>query len=359
MSNLQLLRFVNQQRPELLEPVVTNLPSDVLGPELSEILRQSLVVDNITQYMNPNNYPMASKRWRPTAGRDTLPYCALQKKDIKYLADRWADLATTDVMTRYLNLNCLETNIIEGSFQFTPSATTKLIQVGFYNQMGLIEVGDPVEGQVRDRDTAIEILKDTDATLKLVFDLINPNSTFQLTPQKILKLHSVLMKSQRVSCQTNERGSSRLVYCNIGVTRRVSRVNVTIKRKGGNVQFCPFEGVDAEVQAFCDRLNTELMPDVQNGNTDPFAAAAWISHVFVSIHPFEDGNGRLSRMLSSIPLLMKRLPPLCVPSEHKSRYAIALQNVHSNRDGDYSILMNELFRATLTSLESLNNLATV
>lgn len=143
--------------------------------------------------------------------------------------------------------------------------------------MGLIEVGDPVEGQVRDRDTAIEILKDTDAvnfvspliidmiidsllyfvqTLKLVFDLINPNSTFQLTPQKILKLHSVLMKSQRVSCQTNERGSSRLVYCNIGVTRRVSRVNVTIKRKGGNVQFCPFEGVDAEVQAFCDRLNT-------------------------------------------------------------------------------------------------------
>lgn len=48
------------------------------------------------------------------------------------------------------------------------------------------------------------------------------------------------------------------------------------------------------------------MPDVQNGNTDPFAAAAWISHVFVSIHPFEVSR---SQTLSEKDKLMHNVNP--------------------------------------------------
>lgn len=34
----------------------------------------------------------------------------------------------------------------------------------------------------------------------------------------------------------------------------------------------------------------------------------------------QDGNGRLSRILASIPLLKHQLPPLCIPSTYKKPY---------------------------------------
>ncbi|KAL6064499.1 Fido domain-containing protein [Balamuthia mandrillaris] len=36
---------------------------------------------------------------------------------------------------------------------------------------------------------------------------------------------------------------------------------------------------------------------------DPFVLAAWLKHVFVHIHPFDDGNGRLSRLPFPVSLL--------------------------------------------------------
>lgn len=41
---------------------------------------------------------------------------------------------------------------------------------------------------------------------------------------------------------------------------------------------------------------------------DPFVLAAWLSHEFVSIHPFEDGNGRICRLLLNMALLSRGVP---------------------------------------------------
>ncbi|EPQ50325.1 hypothetical protein GLOTRDRAFT_50734, partial [Gloeophyllum trabeum ATCC 11539] len=88
------------------------------------------------------------------------------------------------------------------------------------------------------------------------------------------------------------------------------------------IQFCPYDEVDAELETFCERFNLLAQPDM-----DPFAAAAWISHVFVTIHPFEDGNGRISRILASIPLVRRGYPPLNIPSFLRDSYHIVLNDV--------------------------------
>ena len=45
---------------------------------------------------------------------------------------------------------------------------------------------------------------------------------------------------------------------------------------------------------------------------------------FTSIHPFYDGNGRLARLLSNLPVLFADFPPIVVPAESREDYLNAL-----------------------------------
>ncbi|KAJ7129432.1 fido domain-containing protein, partial [Mycena epipterygia] len=56
----------------------------------------------------------------------------------------------------------------------------------------------------------------------------------------------------------------------------------------------------------------------------PYAVAAWIHVAFVSCHPFQDGNGRMSRILYSLPLLRADLPPMVITKPMVYNYIQAL-----------------------------------
>lgn len=56
----------------------------------------------------------------------------------------------------------------------------------------------------------------------------------------------------------------------------------------------------------------------------PAELAALLHYKFVCIHPFDDGNGRLSRLLMNYVLYKNSLPPVVVKSEDKSSYCRAL-----------------------------------
>lgn len=57
----------------------------------------------------------------------------------------------------------------------------------------------------------------------------------------------------------------------------------------------------------------------------PAVTAAFLHYRFVRIHPFDDGNGRISRLLLNYHLLRKKLPPVVIKSEDKRNYLFALQ----------------------------------
>lgn len=51
------------------------------------------------------------------------------------------------------------------------------------------------------------------------------------------------------------------------------------------------------MKEMCDKLKEELAAADEDKAIDPFSVAAKYSLQFVEVHPFQDGNGRLCRMI--------------------------------------------------------------
>ncbi|MEA3416958.1 MAG: Fic family protein [Thermodesulfobacteriota bacterium] len=93
-----------------------------------------------------------------------------------------------------------------------------------------------------------------------------------------------------------------------------------------------------EKQIFFEYADPEDVPDLMkewldllNAKTDKnlsrdHALSAYIDlHVsFVRIHPFFDGNGRMARLISNIPVIKSGFPPIIIPNEYRRNYIMAL-----------------------------------
>lgn len=67
----------------------------------------------------------------------------------------------------------------------------------------------------------------------------------------------------------------------------------------------------------------------ENENLHPILLSAIFHHKFTSIHPFDDGNGRLARILSNFILLKHHYPVIVVKNRDKIQYYAAL-NIADN-----------------------------
>lgn len=62
-----------------------------------------------------------------------------------------------------------------------------------------------------------------------------------------------------------------------------------------------------------------------NKDLHPVEIAAEFHYRFVCIHPFDDGNGRISRLLMNYHLLKNNYPPIIIKTEDKKNYLFALR----------------------------------
>lgn len=79
-----------------------------------------------------------------------------------------------------------------------------------------------------------------------------------------------------------------------------------------------------ETPAKMNDLITFYKTHIASTETHPLWLAAMLHYKFVLIHPFDDGNGRVARLLTNYVLMKQGFPPLVIKSNEKKAYLTAL-----------------------------------
>lgn len=200
----------------------------------------------------------------------------------------------------------IETGQIENLYTLRRGITEQLITEGFEGA----RAAHTVEG-VPDQ-TLKGLLEDQQAALEMVFADIAGDRP--LNAFAVRSWHQLMTQHQETVP---------------GLTPDGRRVEVPFERKGqwknlpnnprrpdGVVyEYCPPELVEEEMERFF-----RLYDEIRERDYSVEVEAAWLHHRFVRAHPFQDGNGRISRLLMAYPYLKRGLPPPVVPTEDKSLY---------------------------------------
>ncbi|ROS54724.1 Fic family protein [Frigoribacterium sp. PhB24] len=97
------------------------------------------------------------------------------------------------------------------------------------------------------------------------------------------------------------------------------------------------------------RLIAELSSD-EFASAHPVAQASYAHYAFVCIHPFADGNGRVSRALASIYLYRQPGVPLVIFADQKNLYIDALEAADVGQFGQFQQFIAD---ATIDTIQSV------
>ncbi|MFU8894519.1 MAG: Fic family protein [Luteolibacter sp.] len=121
--------------------------------------------------------------------------------------------------------------------------------------------------------------------------------------------------------------------------------NNVITATGELFEFTTPSDVPARMRALVEWLGDSLHRFL---DADLLGLIVKLHHDFVLIHPFDDGNGRVARMLVNYVLMRQGYPPIIVPTERKKDYLAALRLADA---GDITELEDFLGTCVIRSLE--------
>jgi hypothetical protein len=92
----------------------------------------------------------------------------------------------------------------------------------------------------------------------------------------------------------------------------------------------------------------------QYGSEDPIIVAAWFHHRFTQIHPYQDGNGRVARALTTLILLRAELLPLLIDRDLRVEYITALEEADAHNLTPLASLFARLERTAIMQALSVD-----
>ncbi len=163
--------------------------------------------------------------------------------------------------------------------------------------------------------------KNIPEALNMIIDMAQANKSLKLSD--LLDLHKIVVKDTEEA----EPGYFRKGFVGIG-----------------NSPYVPPPAYEI------DNLVDEMLTYV-NGNPDklnPYELAFKTHLWLVSIHPFDDGNGRVTRLVAGLIQLKRHMPPIIIKKEHRKRYWSVLRTTQQkNGLKPYYDFMAEEYIATL------------
>lgn len=226
-----------------------------------------------------------------------------------------ASLDETDKTTlrlRTLRKQAIETGILERLYDLDWGLTEKLVADGFAKDVAFRSGHDISDGVL----ATIQAQMDG---LKLVIGFVRDDR--MLSPSFIKELHALITSTQDAYDATDSLGRNVKTKLRHGTFKNWPN---NVRRADGSIlEFSPPEQVTGEI----DRL-IQLCGEMAN-KVHPVISASWLHHRFVQIHPFQDGNGRVARALTLLPLEGGRYPPIVVGRLDRDRYLNALDIANS------------------------------
>lgn len=214
-------------------------------------------------------------------------------------------------ITRLKRRHAIETGIVERMYDLDKGVTETLIREGF------------VASFVSHGDTNIEKAKLFDHlhdhldAVDFIFDVVKEDRP--LTKGFICELHQLVTRNQEVAEGRDQFGNKTKVPLLKGQFK--ARENNPSREDGTLIKYCPPEHVEAEM----DQLMA-IYGELSASGVHPLIVAAWVHHAFTTIHPFQDGNGRVVRLLASLILIKHNYFPITVLREEaKETYIKALE----------------------------------
>jgi len=207
----------------------------------------------------------------------------------------------------------IETGQIEGLYTLRRGVTEQLVAEGF----GSAVSGHTYEGV--DDKTLQGLLRDQKSAYDMVFDDIA--SGRPLSAHMVKTWHQLLTRHQETVVGIDPNG--RHVAIPFETKGRWKIIPNNPRRQDGVLhEYCPPEHTAAEMDRFFDIYNKEVGP----AGYPVHVEAAWLHHRFVRTHPFQDGNGRTSRLLMAWPYMKEGLPPPIISAVKKPGYLRALES---------------------------------
>jgi Fic family protein len=160
-------------------------------------------------------------------------------------------------------------------------------------------------------------IKGHNEAIKLVEEVVLQDRP--LTENFIRELHVLLLKESYEIDAITPDGKQTKKIIEVGKYKASSN---HVKTKTGEIfHFAePFE-----VPSLMTNLLTQYKVQSKKKDTNPVILAATFHYEFIRIHPFDDGNGRMARILMNFTLMRFGFPPVIIKTEDRENYFSALR----------------------------------
>ncbi len=202
----------------------------------------------------------------------------------------------------------VETGILERLYDLDRGTTEALVAHGFAEEL-VTRSNTNIEPAL-----LIDLLRDQEAAIQLVVDCIARKR--DLTKGLIHELHAILTKHQPTTAAVDQFGNRLEIPILKGQYK--DRPNNPRRPDRATHEYCPPIHVDSEMSNLFEGLSSY-------GNDDPIIVASWLHHRFTQIHPYQDGNGRVARTLTTMISLRSDVLPLIIDRDLRVEYIDALE----------------------------------
>ena len=184
-----------------------------------------------------------------------------------------------------------------------------------YGQTELLLLFGKVVGEAEMKD--FEEMKASNVGLKMIQEQARLKE-MPLTQNFVRQLHKTLLREDYTVYRELPGGQQTSYVIHAGCYK--TRPNSVITRYGDRFEYASPEETPALMADLVDWYNEEE----KKGKLSPVELATLFHYRYIRIHPFEDGNGRIARLLVNYILARHNYPMIVVRSRGKNEYLEAL-----------------------------------